>query len=272
MGPLQLTDRDRELLAFAAEQRFVLCAQIARLLGTSTEAAARRLGALRDAGHLRGERPLSNDTTAYRVTASGRAAGGGDLTLPRPVDLATYRHDVGVTWLAVAARRGAFGACTEIVSERRMRSEDRRRDRPADRPRHGVRLGVGARGGPRLHYPDLVVVTATGHRVAFELELSTKTPARRERILSAYAADPRIDAVVYLVNSAAAARAIERSATRVGARGTVSVQRFGWADGRAPGDPAGAARRVAQRVGAHEAGTRQTGARQAGAHQTGALR
>jgi hypothetical protein len=99
---------------------------------------------------------------------------------------------------------------------------------------HGVRVGHGSM--ERLHYPDLTVVTAGGHRVAFELELSTKSPRRRERILAAYADDPRIDAVVYLVQTPAAGRAIARSAARVGAADTVRVQRFGWAGGRAPGE------------------------------------
>lgn len=250
---LQLTERDRALLAFASEHRFVLAAQMARLLCISTAAASRRLGALRDAGLVRGERKLSHDTTAFRVTRAGLAAGGGDdLPLPRPVEFASYRHDVGVAWLTVAAHRGAFGELSEIVGERRMRSEDGRADRRPDRPLHGVRLGPGPRERPRLHYPDLTVVTAGGHRVAFELELSTKEPARRERILAAYGADPRIDVVVYLVNSSAAGRAIERSAARVGARSKVQVQRFAWAGGRAPGEAPVSARRHAARRSAVE--------------------
>src|SRR5581483_8244112 len=140
------------------------------------------------------------------------------LGLPRAVDLGTYRHDVGVAWLAAAARQGIFGELAQIVSERTMRSEDRRADRLPDAPTHGVRVGHGACA--RLHYPDLTVVTASGHQVAFELELSTKSPRRRERILAAYADDPRIEVVLYLVPTRAAARAIARSAARVGAADT----------------------------------------------------
>jgi hypothetical protein len=81
----------------------------------------------------------------------------------------------------------------------------------------------------------MVIVTDTGHRVAFELELSTKEPARRARILTGYAADPRIDAVVYLVDRPAAARAIDRSVRRLGLRELVSVQNVTLARGaRAP--------------------------------------
>ena len=249
-----LTARDRELLAFAAEQRFVLAAQIGRLLGISAEAAGGRLRALRSGGYLRSERRLTSAPTAFRVTRAGAGAAGCELTPPKELDLATYAHEVGVGWLAIAAHRGSFGALTDVIGERRMRSQDARRDRPADRPTHGVRLGAGERGRPRLHYPDLTVVTATGHRIALELELSTKEAARRERILSAYAADRSIDAVVYLVDSRAAGEAIERSAARVGATGLVRVQRFRWSEGRRPdASPAPARRRdatAARRSGA----------------------
>ncbi len=236
---LRLTVRDREMLAFLAEHRFALAAQLGRVVGTSARTAGRRLGTLRAAGLVRAARPLRHDATAWAVTRRGLAACESTLGVPRAVDLGLYRHDVGVAWLAAGARRGIFGELSKVVAERTMRSEDRRADRPSDSPVHGVRVGHGS--SAQLHYPDLTVVTAGGHRVAFELELSTKSPQRRERILAAYADDPRIDAVVYLVQTRAAAQAIIRSAARVGATGTVRVQRFDWAGGRAPGEAAAGA-------------------------------
>jgi DNA-binding transcriptional ArsR family regulator len=222
------------MLAFLAEHRFVLAGQLGRVIGISARTAGRRLGALRAAGLVRAARPLRHDATAWAVTRRGLAACESTLGMPRAVDLGLYRHDVGVAWLAAGARQGIFGELSEVVTERTMRSEDRRADRPRDSPRHGIRVGHGS--SARLHYPDLTVMTAGGHRVAFELELSTKSPRRRERILAAYADDPRIDAVVYLVPTRAAGQAIARSAARVGATDTVRVQRFGWAGRRAPGE------------------------------------
>jgi DNA-binding PadR family transcriptional regulator len=237
---------DLALLRFAAEHRFVLAAQGARLLARPVPSIQRSLRRLRAAGLVRTERMLRHEPTAYRVTRAGLTAAGSELRPSPALDLAAYRHDVGLAWLDVAARRGLFGEVTEVVAEKRMRSEDRRDDRPEAAPRHGVPLGV--RQGPRSHYPDLVLVTGSGHRVAFELELSTKAPARRERILAAYAADPRIDAVVYLVPTRAAGDAISRSAARAGAGDKVAVRRFAWAGGRAPGQPA--AQTVRRRTGA----------------------
>ena len=83
----------------------------------------------------------------------------------------------------LAAHAGRFGGVRRVVSEREMRSGDGRA--PAAQPRYGVRLGgVGPGGRDRLHYPDMVILTGTGHRVAFELELTTKEPERRVRISS----------------------------------------------------------------------------------------
>jgi len=89
----------------------------------------------------------------------------------------------------------------------------------------GVRLGgLGPRGQERLHYPDLLLHTTDGRRVALELELSSKGH-RLETILAGYGADPRIDGVVYLVESAAVARSVQAAARRLGVSSLVHVQR-----------------------------------------------
>ena len=231
---VELTDADRALLAFAAEQRFVLVGQVALLLGVSDAAAAARLRRLGHAGCLLRARELHRGPTWHQITAAGLRAIHSELPPPRGFDLATHRHDAGLGWLMLTVRAGRFGGVRRVVSEREMRSADGRA--AAVDPRYGVRLGgVGPGGREGLHYPDMVIVSDTGHRVAFELELSTKEPARRARILTGYAADPRIDAVVYLVDRPAAARAIDRSVRRLGLRELVSVQNVTLARGaRAP--------------------------------------
>jgi hypothetical protein len=222
--PVQITDVDRALLRFAAEHRFVLATQVAALLGVTEAAAGRRLRRLVDGGQMRRRRELHRGPAWHQITAAGLRAAGSDLPAPRGFDLATHRHDAGLGWLMLSAWAGRFGAVREVISERRMRSHDGRAVNPARR--FGVRLGgVGPGGHDRLHYPDLVLVTASGHRVAFELELSTKERSRRERILAGYAADRRIDAIIYLVERPAVGRAIERSAARMGISHLVRVQR-----------------------------------------------
>lgn len=240
--PVQLTDTDRAVLRFAAEHRFVIAAQVATLLSVSAAAAESRLRRLGTGGHLRRHKELHRGPTWHQITAAGLRAAGSDLPAPRGFDLATHRHDAGLGWLMLAAQSGRFGPLQALISERRMRSHDGRTEERAQR--YGVRLGgVGPGGRDRLHYPDLVVATRSGHRVAFELELSTKEVARRERILAGYAADRRIDAVVYLVERASVGRAIERSAARMGMSHLVRVQRVSMA----PSTPAPWRGRAAQR-------------------------
>jgi hypothetical protein len=245
---VQITDTDRALLRFAAEHRFVIAAQVAALLGVSEGTAEARLRRLGAGGHLRRNKELYRGPTWHQITRAGLRAVGSDLPAPRGFDLATHRHDAGLGWLMLTARAGRFGPLERIISERRMRSHDGRAEDPTQR--YGVRLGgVGPGGRDRLHYPDLVLITQTGHRVAFELELSTKEVARREGILAGYAADRRIDAVVYLVERASVGRAIERSAARMGVSHLVRVQRVSMAP--SGGGPSGA--RAAQRASARQA-------------------
>ncbi len=235
----------------------MLAAQVALLEAIGLDPARQRLTALTRAGYLTSEQRYVAEPRAYTVTRDGRGVAGSDLSQPRKLDPALYAHDVGVAWLTAGARRGLFGELSQVVSERRMRSEDRRDD--AGRQPHGVRyIGGGAAGGRRLHYPDLTVVTADGHRVAFELELQLKGQTRRERILSAYAGDPRFDAVVYLVTRDADRRKLEASARRAGLEDRLYVQRFRWSGDREPGTPPTAGRTAASRTAASRTAHRAT--------------
>jgi hypothetical protein len=239
---VQITDRDRELLAFAAEHRFVLAAQVQALLGVSASTAQARLRALKSAGVLSGDRDFYRQPTYHQITGKGLAAIGSDLSRPR-FDLSAYWHDVGLGWLWLAARAGIFGSLREVVSERRMRSSDGSPDRPPEP--FGVRLGgFGARGRQRLHYPDLLLRTAEGHTVAIELELSAKKRTRLEGILGGYGLDRRINAVVYLVNDAALGRAVKASAARLGLASMIHAQRFEWDLSLRPRDRNAGAQRV----------------------------
>jgi hypothetical protein len=223
---VRLTDRDRELLLFAARHRLFLAAQLQVLLGVTAPAVATRLRALRRAGYLGAQRPFDRQPHCYWITRRGLGAIESRLPTPRP-ELGSYRHDLGLAWLWLAAQQGAFGPVQQIVSEREMRSRDGTSGRRANP--FGVRLGgVGPGGRQRLHYPDLLLVGPRGRRVALELELTSKGRARRERILAGYAADGRIDSVLYLVDRPATARAIRGSASRLGISDRVHMRSVAW--------------------------------------------
>lgn len=249
-GEVRLTNRDRELLGFVAEHRLVLASHVQALLGVSASAAATRLRALSRAGFLEHRRLFHGQPACYRIRPRGLAAIGSEIGAPR-IDLHFYEHDLGVVWLWLAARHGRFGPVREIVGERRLRSQDasERRATPC-----GVRLGgVGPGGRERLHYPDLLLVTPAGQRIAVELELSAKGRSRREGILAGYGADRRIDAVLYLVKDRRTGQPIRDSARRLGIGELVHVQQVRWA-GPPPGLAAGGA--AGRTVGAVRAAAR----------------
>ena len=219
----RLTDPDLELLSFLAEHRLALPTHVAVLLDTSAAAATTRLNKLANAGLLKCQSAFPGEPRWYQITGNGLAVIGSPLPRPR-ADLRAYEHDVGVAWLWLAARRGTFGPLQEIISERRLRSLDGSRD-PGAEPL-AVRLGgFGPHGREKLHYPDVVLRTADGRRVALELELTPKTRTRLETILSGYGADPRFDGVVYLVDRPAVARSVQAAARRVGISELVRVER-----------------------------------------------
>jgi hypothetical protein len=202
-----LTDNDRKLLEFVAEHRLVLERQIERLMGPPRAAVKHRLGSLVAARYLSGGQVFGE--THYQIRKLGLAALGSRLEPPRP-KLATYKHDVGVAWLWLAARGGTFGALREVIGERRLRSHDGAFDHPPEP--YGVRVGGFDRyGSERLHYPDLLLIDPYGRRLALELELSSKGREKRERILGAYATDRRVSRILYLVEATPAGRGIRRS-------------------------------------------------------------
>jgi hypothetical protein len=244
----QITVRDQELLAFLARHRIVRTDQAQTLMSVSAATAHSRLRRLAKLELVEGGVVFARQPACWQITRRGLAATGSRLPPPRS-DLAAYTHDIGVAWLWLAARDGAFGDLNELVSERELRSRDGP-GRRADPPLAIHVGGVGPRGGERLHYPDLLLVSARGERVAIELELTGKSRTRRELILSAYGAEPPIHHVVYFVRDRRIGDEIASTARRLGLGDLIHVQRVTLADPTRPPELA----RSAQRSRAHGAG------------------
>ena len=139
---VHITERDRLVLAFAAEHRLVQAAHVGVLLGIKTTTAAARLNALATTGLLESDHRLHGQPSWYRIRPPGLRMIASGLPPPRRADLDAHRHDVGVAWLWLAAHERHLRGPDRIVSERRMRSHDgtaEGREQP-----FGVRLG-GAR-------------------------------------------------------------------------------------------------------------------------------
>jgi hypothetical protein len=223
---ISITDADRSVLGPLAEHRILIVPQVALLLGVSEGAAARRLARLESAGLVHHERIFHRAPAVTWITRRGLDAIEHRLPQPR-LDLRGYRHDVGVGWLWLAARAGTFGELTGLVADREMRAADARAA-VAGRPvQYGVGLGLlGSHGQPQRHYPDLMLDTSGGHRVAVELELTAKSARRMARIMTGYASDASVDAVLYLVPTRALAQVVSDAARRAGISDLVHVQRI----------------------------------------------
>lgn len=242
---LQLTQRDHALLTFIAQHRLILPDHARVFLGLSLARTNDRLRGLARADLLTREAPRFHGRPGcYQISSAGLKTIGSPLTKPR-FDLGSHEHDVGLVWLHLAALAGRFGPVRQVISEREMRSRDGRPDR--DGLPLGVRLGGSGPGGrERLHYPDLLLRTDSGHTVAIELELTGKGRSRREQILGGYAAEPRVDAVVYLADRPSVQRGIQTTARHLGISALVHVQRFTRGESRRPGEARTSARQPAR--------------------------
>jgi hypothetical protein len=224
-----ITDRDRTLLAFVAEQRVAVTAQLTRLLGVTERTVRSRLDRLERHRLLRCEDVFSGQGPAVLITRGGLGVVGRNLPAPN-LSLQAYRHDVGVGWVSLAAREGAFGALAAVISEREMRSHDGRPGNELDADKYGIglwRSGAASHRsspGSDRHYPDLVLRTRRGHKLAIELELTGKSDSRLRGVMSSYVIDRRYARVLYLVPERKLGARIEAAATWAGAGALVGVQ------------------------------------------------
>jgi hypothetical protein len=219
-----LSRADLSLLGPLAEHRLLIVPQVALLLGVSDRTAARRLARLHGAGLVLHRQIFAGAPHAVRITSPGLRVIDSSLKAPN-LNLNEYRHDVGVAWLWLAARGGSFGSLTGMTSDRRMQSEDAGRLASGGWARWGIGVGLfGPHGNPQRHYPDLMLETASGHRVGVELELTSKSVRRMDRIMWAYASDARIDHVLYLAGNQRIAQRVTDSARRAGIGDRVHVK------------------------------------------------
>jgi hypothetical protein len=215
-----LTERDLELLAFVAAHRFVLACQVQVWLAAHEVVAYRRLKGLVRSGLLIYERLFHRRPGCYRVSGAGLAVIESELGRPT-IDLRCYRHDVGVVWLWLAARR-RHGARVQVLSERAMRSRDQHPDNAGGSFAIPIE-GYAPSGKQRVHYPDVLVARRDGSSVAFELELSLKSRRRLEAILSGYRYERRIQQITYLTDNRVIAVAVSEQARLFGLDGRLVV-------------------------------------------------
>jgi hypothetical protein len=208
-----LVAEDLEILEWIGRVGAAGAAHLERRCELSRRAAYRRLGALCDRRLVARRAVLYREPSLYLATAAGlRRCGLEHLGVPR-IGPGSFRHACEVATAAVELTRLLPG--WRLLSERELRAEEARRDGLLG----SVWLGEHP---PRLHRPDLVLVSSAGRVAAVEVELSLKAPRRLESICRAWARARHVDAAYYLT-AAVAGRGVMRAVARTRAESAVRV-------------------------------------------------
>lgn len=185
-----VTERDLETLPWINGWNGVTVEQIAARWGVDFSTAARRVRKLIDAGLLCRHYVNGLNIQPIAVTRLGCSLARDNLEPLPGVRLATWCHDSTVVDLEPRiVKRFGEGA---INPDRRIR-EKRRLN--------------GVKGS---HIPDIELIPTNGRPIAFEVELSMKSPARLQAIIDSYASSANYGAVYYLVPDARLARFVRR--------------------------------------------------------------
>jgi hypothetical protein len=203
-------------LEFASVHSVVSRDQVARLLGNTTDAAAKQLSTLSADGLLSRERCAVAEASRFRITPAGADVIGSRLATPGFDP--RVRHALGVGWLWLMATVGSFGSVDRVLTERQMRWVDCREGSEAP----AAPLEEFG-GGPGAHYPNLMLLTKQG-RIAVELVLDAPAPRVLEPVLHAYAADVRLSAVLFLVSDPWVGRLVQSVAAWLELSPLVHVQ------------------------------------------------
>lgn len=223
-GAVQVTVRDRAILAWAGRQRFVTPQVLALRpwargefgsaeMGLSSgwvdaRTLRARLYRLRAAGLVMNRRFFYEGSSAWTVTAKGLREGGLQLP-PASIDIRTYEHDLRLAILC-AELEGQYPDY-RVLTEREIKAIDTGVLDPI--------YGPGSLGSSgivkKLHYPDLAVDPKTGERpLAIELELTPKSPARLRSIMDLYKRAHRLSGVRYYVDDDLTENAVRRAMVR----------------------------------------------------------
>jgi hypothetical protein len=200
--------RDHELLLYIACQGVVAIDHVMSWLVVGRTAAYRRVAHCVDAGLIERLELLRTEPSLLRVTRKGLRYLGLDALPVAEVTPATAPH-----WLRCASvARHLYETefrCHEIWSERDIRLAESR----AGELIASAKIGELPGGGPRLHRPDLAIVT-TGEVTAIEVELSLKTPRRLEAILRGWRRAREVLEVRYYCAPGPVTRGLERAVAK----------------------------------------------------------
>jgi hypothetical protein len=214
-GVGQALGRDLELVRFVGVHGAVAMEHVMEALGVGRTAAYRRVAACIEGGLLERLSLLREEPSLLRATRAGlRYAGlgfGPAVVSPGSVD-----H-----WLrcaTTALRLGEEFGAERVLSERELWLLERIEGRLIA----SAQVGELPSGEPRLHRPDLVVLTEE-RPIAVEVELTPKAPRRLAGLIRSWRRANWVGEVRYYCEPGVTRRAVERAIEKTRAQDHVRV-------------------------------------------------
>ena len=208
--------RDRELVRFVGRHGAVAIEHVMAAMGVGRTAAYRRVAACVERGLLERLDLLRAEPSLLRATREGLRYAGLGMSVA-VVSPGSVGH-----WLRCASTALLLGeefGPERILTERELRLHERIEGRPIASAKVGELPG----GAPRLHRPDLAVLTDE-RPIAVEVELTPKAPHRLEQLIRAWRRASWIAEVRYLCAPGATRRAVERAVEKTRAEGRVRIE------------------------------------------------
>jgi hypothetical protein len=207
--------RDRELVRFVGRHGAVAMDHVMATMCVGRTAAYRRVAACMERGLLDRLDLLRGEPSLLRATRGGLRYAG--LGLPvAAVSPGSVDH-----WLRCASTSlllaQEFGA-ERILTERELRLLERIEGQPIA----SAKVGELAGGEPRLHRPDLAILTDE-RPIAVEVELTPKGAGRLDQLIRAWRRASWVGEVRYLCEPGATRRGVERAVQKVRAEGRVRI-------------------------------------------------
>ena len=211
-------NRDWELVRYVGRHGVVAMRHVMAALGVGRTAAYRRVAACVEAGLLERLEIVRLEPCLLRTTRDGLRFAGLGLKVAA-VSPGAVDHLLRCATTAQLA--GEHYGHDRVLSERELILAEQIEGRPIA----SAEVGEGRYGAPRLHRPDIAILTDEG-TIAIEVELTPKSPRRLQGILRAWRfaiARRRLAEVHYHCAPGQTRRAVERAAASVKAGQWIAI-------------------------------------------------
>jgi hypothetical protein len=208
--------RDRELVGYVGRHGVVAIEHVMAAMGVGRTATYNRVAACIERGLLERLDLLRSEPRLLRATRDGlRYAGIGGLPVAVPSP-GSADH-----WLRCATTAQLLGEefdPSQLITERELILAEQIEQRPIA----SAKVGEWLDGSPRLHRPDLAVLTED-RPIAVEVELSAKSPRRLKGVIRAWRRASWVSEVRYYCEPGATRRAVERAVSEMRAEERVGI-------------------------------------------------